>query len=242
MMTLFDLLTSAQNGAALRQMSRQFGLDQDQCEQAMRALLPAFATGLKRSTETMEGLTAFLETLAGGPHSKHDESSDLFAAPDAQADGNAILGQLFGSPDVSRAVAEAAARQSGIAADILKAMLPYMAMMIMGALFRQARDPISAMLGEMMAAQAGMRPDSRTEAARFDNPFAPLAEMLMKGGGALPGMPGFPGMGGRSASGTEAPSAMDLFAQMFDAGPDGSAMDDIFDAFLGGHRPGGRKG
>lgn len=52
-------------------------------------------------------------------------------------DGNSILGQVFGSKDVSRAVAGRAAEQTGIGADILKKMLPVVATMVMAGLSKQ---------------------------------------------------------------------------------------------------------
>ena len=43
------------------------------------------------------------------------------------ADGNGILGHIFGSKDVSRQVAARAAQSSGVAPDILAKMLPLVA-------------------------------------------------------------------------------------------------------------------
>ncbi len=51
--------------------------------------------------------------------------------------GNSILGQIFGSKDVSRSVAAHGEAQSGVSADILKKMLPLVAMAVAGYLARQ---------------------------------------------------------------------------------------------------------
>ena len=73
---------------------------------------------------------------------------------DGIADGNAILGHIFGSKDVSRNVAGAAASQTGINADTLKKMLPMVATVAMGALSKQAKGgggsaggPLSGLTG-----------------------------------------------------------------------------------------------
>jgi hypothetical protein len=58
------------------------------------------------------------------------------ASPEAIADGNGVLGQIFGSKDASRAVAAQAAEQTGIGSDVLKQMLPMVAAMAMGSLAR----------------------------------------------------------------------------------------------------------
>ena len=56
-------------------------------------------------------------------------------------DGNAILGHLFGSKDVSRAVASHASQKTGIGSDVLKKLLPLVATMAMGSLSKQTRQP-----------------------------------------------------------------------------------------------------
>ena len=57
---------------------------------------------------------------------------------DTVNDGNAILGHILGSRDVSRAVATNAASATGIGPDVLKRMLPVVATLAMGALAKQA--------------------------------------------------------------------------------------------------------
>ena len=52
------------------------------------------------------------------------------------SDGNAILGHIFGNKDVSRGVAAHAAQSTGIGSSILKQMLPVIASMVMGSLFK----------------------------------------------------------------------------------------------------------
>ena len=68
MQSLFDMLTSAQNGAAVEQMARQFGLSRQQTESAMEALMPAFSQGLKRNAADPYGVGAFLSALSTGQH------------------------------------------------------------------------------------------------------------------------------------------------------------------------------
>ena len=51
--------------------------------------------------------------------------------------GNEVLGQIFGSKQASRGVAEQVAAQTGVGADVLKQMLPVVATLIMGVLAKQ---------------------------------------------------------------------------------------------------------
>jgi hypothetical protein len=66
MLPLFDMFMNAQNGDAVAQMARQFGLSQKQTQDALEALMPAFSTGLKRNASDPMGVGAFLQALAGG--------------------------------------------------------------------------------------------------------------------------------------------------------------------------------
>jgi hypothetical protein len=55
--------------------------------------------------------------------------------------GNAVLGQIFGSKDVSRAVAQDASTKSGLDASVLKKMLPMLAMVVAGYMAKQSAAP-----------------------------------------------------------------------------------------------------
>ena len=52
--------------------------------------------------------------------------------------GNDVLGQIFGSKDVSRAVAQDASAKSGLDPSILRKMLPLLAMLVTGFMAKQA--------------------------------------------------------------------------------------------------------
>ncbi len=156
MLPLDDMLMKAQNGAAIDMVSRQFDLTRDQTVSAMEALLPAFGQGLKRTAATPQGIAPFFEALASGKHAKYMENmSDAFSQ-DGLTDGNGILGHLFGSKEVSRAVASHAAQATGIGQDILKQMLPALASMVMGGLFEQSTGRMSAASGSGFGASGNI--------------------------------------------------------------------------------------
>lgn len=147
MLPLDEMMLKAQNGAAIDMVSRQFDLTRDQTVAAMEALLPAFSQGLKRTAATPEGVAPFLQALASGNHAKYMEDMSRAFSPGGLADGNGILGHLFGSKEVSRAVADHAARATGIGQDVLKQMLPAIASMLMGGLFQQSTGGMNAASG-----------------------------------------------------------------------------------------------
>ena len=156
-MNLLEQLLGANNGVAVDQIGRQFGLDASQTQSALDALLPTLAAGVQRSAAGGSGLDGLLGSLAGAGVSRYAEDPSQLAAPQAVDDGNGILGQIFGSKDVSRQVALRAAAQSGVGPEILKAMLPMVATLVMGALARGAASGGLAQAGqpEVGSANAG---------------------------------------------------------------------------------------
>ena len=56
---------------------------------------------------------------------------------DTRQDGNRILGHIFGSKDVSRNVAAAAAQDTGVDAGLIKKALPLLATLAMGAMSKK---------------------------------------------------------------------------------------------------------
>jgi hypothetical protein len=195
MMPLFDMMAQAQNGEAMKAMARQYGLSESQVEQAMEALMPAFSTGLKRNAKNPMDVGNFLQALAGGHHAQYFEDVQKAFSPSGIEEGNGILGHLFGSKEVSRAVAAQAAAATGIGESILKQMLPVIASTIMGGLFKQSTgqmrgssdggsgNVIADIMNEMM--KGGFAGKSSAGAS---NPLGQLLEGML-GGGMFGGQP-----------------------------------------------------
>jgi hypothetical protein len=147
-MNILESILSAQNGGAVSQMSQQLGLGSDQTMSVLSALVPALAGGFQRNMQSEGGLDALMGALTGGQHAQYIENPSSLAG--AAADGNGILGHIFGSKDVSRQVATRAAAQTGLDPSILKQAMPLVAALMMGAMAKQRGT------GASMAAAPGM--------------------------------------------------------------------------------------
>ncbi|MBP6018572.1 MAG: DUF937 domain-containing protein [Burkholderiaceae bacterium] len=123
--------TLAQMGG-LRSIAQQLGVTEAQVASGADALIPAILGGFKKQTQTQssgaEGLAGLLGQLGGA-----GLLDNALAAKPGQLDsGNQVLGQIFGSKDVSRTVAQSASAQSGLDPELLKKMLPMLAMLVTG--------------------------------------------------------------------------------------------------------------
>ena len=210
---LLDLLAGAHAQPAKQQLGQQFGLSEDMTQQAMAALIPALAAGLKSNASQSGGVEALLGALSKGSHSRYLDEPGLLDRTETRNDGNSILGHLLGSKEVSRSVASRASEKTGLSSDLLKQMLPIVATMVMGSLSKKSEEPdtvsqLAGMLGGGQSAQGGGL------------------------GGLLGGLLG----GGRQQQQQPASDGLGMLGALFDADRDGSAMDDIFQMVLKGRK------
>ncbi len=194
-MQITDLL--AQMGG-LQSMARELGVTESQASAGASALMPAILGGFKKQAQAqpggLDGLGGMLEQLGGGGLLENVLSSQ----PTDVSSGNNVLGQIFGSKDVSRTVAQNAAGQTGLDAGLLKKMLPMLAMAAAGYMAKQGAG------GQSASGQAA-------------SPAASAGGL----GGLLGGL-----LGGQAGGAPSAGRAAGL-AGMLDMNGDGNVLDDI---------------
>ncbi len=119
------------------EIGRQFGLNEAQTRAAFEQLAPVVAAGIRRNKQSDDGLGNLLKALQAGNHSRYADDPSSLQFDQVADDGNAILGHILGSKDVSRGVANQAADLSGVGSAVLKKMLPVIAAIIMGQLAKR---------------------------------------------------------------------------------------------------------
>ena len=137
----------------LEELGKKFGLDSNQVRSAMEWLTPALTRGLQRQATESSGLGDILRALETGNHEKYVEDPSYLGRPETAAEGNSILGHIFGSKEVSRNVADRASQETGIGSSVLQQLLPYAASLVMGALSKK------------MSPMTGNQPDSKTQSS-----------------------------------------------------------------------------
>lgn len=133
-MQLTDILSQM---GGLQAIARELGVSESQAASGAEALLPAILGGFKKQTQSqpsgLDGLGGLLGQLGGG--GLLDQV--LAPQPTDLNPGNEVLGQIFGSRDVSRAVAQNASVRTGLDTTLLKKMLPMLAMVVTGMMAKQ---------------------------------------------------------------------------------------------------------
>ena len=137
MANLYEILADAQQGEAMTELGREFGLTSQQTQAAVMALLPAISMGLKQSTATSEGLGDLFGVMGRQPdlYAMYDDPQAAFSR-EGRAAGNEVLSKMFSSPDASRAIADQAQQFSGVTSVILKKLLPVLAGILISGLMR----------------------------------------------------------------------------------------------------------
>jgi hypothetical protein len=194
-MNMMDILNQA---GGIDAIARELGVDEGTAATGAAALLPAILGGFKGQAQAQpEGLGGLIGML-GGMGGGGLLASVLGAGPSNVDAGNNVLGQIFGSKDVSRTVAADASAKSGISGDLLKKMLPLIAMAVAG----------------YMANQAG-----GAQAAPAQDSGGGLGGML---GNVLGGM-----MGGGQQAAPQSGGMMGGLGSLLDMDHDGNPLNDI---------------
>lgn len=134
-----DLNEILRSQGGIGAIASQLGISEAQAQQGAAALLPSILSGFGQRAGGSEsgglgGLGAVLESLGGS-----DLSRNVVGPEPTRVDkGNDILGEIFGSKDVSRQVAGEASQSTGLDPALLKKMLPIVAMLVAGYLSSQS--------------------------------------------------------------------------------------------------------
>src|SRR5512144_2739597 len=128
-MQIVDILNQM---GGIQSMARELGIDEGQASAGAAALIPAILGGFKKQAQSQPTGLAGLGGLLGQLGGSGLLEDVLSPQPTNVNRGNDVLGQIFGSKDVSRAVAQNAASQSGLDPSLLKKMLPIVAMLVAG--------------------------------------------------------------------------------------------------------------
>lgn len=137
-MDLLDLLKGAGGTDSIGELAGAVGLGSSDTNKLIGALAPALLGGLQKNTGTDSGLAGLRKALQSGGHESYVDNPKLLREDTTRADGNKILGHLFGSKDVSRNVAAHAAKETGIDSGIIKKALPLLASLAMGAMSKKS--------------------------------------------------------------------------------------------------------
>lgn len=179
-MQLQDVLREPQTSAQIDALAKAFSIDRAEAEAVIAGVVPDVTRRLERLTLSRGGL-ADVVTLLGAASA----AAPAIGSPEGLRHGNAMLAQVLGSKDASRALAARAAASSGLGETLIKAMLPFIITMIMNALSRKASGGLGDILSKLP------QPGGSTPQAPATRPHSPTTFPAPPAGSSpLPGPEG----------------------------------------------------
>ena len=130
-----DMMDMLRASGGLDAIAGQLGISPEMAQVGAGALLPAIVGGFQKQSDAAGGGVGGLGSLIGmlGGLGGAGLADNVLGPQETDVTkGNDILGQIFGSKDVSRTVAGHAAGQTGLNPELLKKMLPILAMLVGG--------------------------------------------------------------------------------------------------------------
>jgi hypothetical protein len=134
-MQITDILNQT---GGLQSIARELGISESEAASGASALAPAILGGFQNQVQNQAGGADGLGALLGQLGGAGLMDNVVGPQPTDVTPGNQLLGNIFGSKDTSRTVAQQAAAQTGLQPSVLKKMLPMLTMLLAGYMARQA--------------------------------------------------------------------------------------------------------
>ena len=250
MFNLYQILLAAQGGQAVDNLAQRFGLDHDQADSAIKALIPALSTAFMTKAMHPGGMQEIAGAMTDDHHRQAYADPGVAAAPQTDQKGGDVASSIFGNNAIVETVVQQAARYTGLPEDTLRQMLPVIVSMVLGgvatAMHGQGMGGIlgqlaNSGLGGMFGQAAGAGP-----AAGGGGILGSILGGMFGGGGARPAPAPQPGAAPNQAapgSGGMPPmmqAGMDIFGKMFQPGvpapPGQDNLGDDISSILSGKR------
>ena len=207
-----DLSNILVQSGAIDGIANQLGIPPAMARAGAGALLPSILGGMKGQAQQQSGGLGDLIGMLGGMGGAGMLEQVLSPNAANVSQGNDVLGQIFGSKDVSRTVAADASAKSGIDVETLKKMLPLLAMAVAGYMAYQGRQG-----GAAAPAQADAGGGLGGLAGGLGGGLGGILGSILGGGASAPAAP----------AATPAAGGLGGLGSMLDMDGDGNPLNDI---------------
>ncbi|TLG78949.1 DUF937 domain-containing protein [Methylocystis sp. B8] len=146
-----EILQSAQGGQLVANLAQRFGLTDEQMDSAIKALAPALEVGLSHAADEPSLFERLLGDIASPLRAAAFDEASAAHDADSIAQSRQLLDDLFGSPAAAGRVVQVAARETGLRPDILSQLLPVLASVLIGGLFKNISNRgLGGVLGQLV--------------------------------------------------------------------------------------------
>jgi hypothetical protein len=140
--------------------------------QTVRYFIPAISKTIEKRAQTPEGLLSVLEFLGSRRYDRFLDDSRIFGHEQVLKEGQRVLDYLFAREERVKKIIEKRAEVLPIDAATLQGILPYIAVMVIGAVEVRTRRPLGVIWHRITK--------GATDDRAIANPYLALAEYLKK--------------------------------------------------------------
>ncbi len=144
-----------------------FGINDELAAQVVRYFLPPIIKSVSRRMESSQGLVYFLEFVGTRRHDRFLADPGIFGHPKIEAEGRAILRTLFPNASKLQKIIGNRAKVLPLSPEMLERMLPYVAILALGAIELKTRQPLKSILLSVL--------NGRADPVAMSNPYKALA-------------------------------------------------------------------
>jgi hypothetical protein len=176
MFDLTKLINSAYGGEAAQTLARSFSLSPEQGRKAFEALAPAFAMGLNRSATSPADFMALMNNMVQASAAMQAGQNQLTTLSKTGIEfGQELVERLFGSNELTKAIADQTARFTGMGQDTMMQIMPAYAAMMAGSLTRPPAGFDNPFAAWMKAFAPVSAPAATPDLAAFTESMSDLA-------------------------------------------------------------------
>jgi hypothetical protein len=135
-MSILETLLSSGGGEVVNKVAGQLGITSDQATSSMSALLPALAAGMKEKLASGDG-SGLSKLIGDGSLTKFADNPSTLTTPAAIDQGKSLLGQIFGSQDLTGLISSVA-EKAGVSSGIVTSLLPIATSLLGGILAKHS--------------------------------------------------------------------------------------------------------
>lgn len=169
-MRLFRSIASAQDGQIFNNLGNAFDIDDELAAQVVRYFLPPLHKAITKRMETPYGLMMLMELIGARRHDRYLADPDIFTRPQVEEEGRELLTTLIPNRNYIARIIENRTTVLPLPADTLEKMLPYVTILVFGAVELKTRQPLKDVLVSILGEKA--------DQAAVSNPYQALANEI----------------------------------------------------------------
>jgi hypothetical protein len=171
-MKLFQIIASAQSARVFANMGQSFGFGDELMAQTVRYFIPPITKAIEKRAQTPEGLLSVLEFLGSRRYDRFLDDPRIFGHEQVSKEGKRILDYIFVREARIKKIVENRAKVLPIDPLTLERLLPFIAVLVIGAIEVRTRRPLGVILYRVTK--------GTTDDRAIANPFLALAQHIKK--------------------------------------------------------------